>query len=74
MRYVASVFYEGARTSWSGKTDPGEVIFQIESRWLWLARVRAISALGNLGRCGYEIKRGDQVIEREPAIAGAYST
>lgn len=73
MKYLVSVFYEGARSRWSETTDQSEIIFQTEARWLWSARLRALTNMGNLGRCGYEIKRNGVVVERESAVSGAYA-
>lgn len=67
--YRATVYFHGPATAWSEKIAPGEVIAQVQSRWLWLARARAVSTVASLnaGRCGYAITHGDEVIEERRA-------
>lgn len=61
--YVVTVYFNGPETIWSGRVDPRHIIHQVESPWLWMARAEARSHLGNAGKCGYQIRRGGDVVE-----------
>lgn len=63
MRYTASVFFDGPRSTFSDRLHPMEITFTAQARWLWLARRAVLSNLGNTGRLGYAITEGEKTIE-----------
>ncbi len=69
MKYQVAVYFDGPRSQWSEKLYPGEIIFQCEVPWLWLARGCARSNIGNTGRCSYTINLGGNVVEEFKATA-----
>ena len=70
--YRVVVYYEGPKSSFSGKIDENEIVFERDTLWLWHARMMAKVQSGNTGRCGYAIMRGAKVIEKGEAKAPVY--
>lgn len=67
--FSVEVYFAGARSLWSGKPHPREVVARRSSRWLWLAhsRAQAVLAAVDSGRCGYVVMMDGKVIHHEHA-------
>jgi hypothetical protein len=67
--YEGVVYFAGPMTLWAREIAEKEIVFKVSSRWRWLTLLLTLSAYGPLdhARCGYIIKRGDQIIARETA-------
>lgn len=67
--YLATIYFAGPLSLWSGKPHPREIIARRSSRWRWHAQVLAQSILAHVdsGRCGYVIMKDGEVIHHEHA-------
>lgn len=64
--FAVYIYFTGPRYTWSGKPAKDELIGTLQARWLWLARVRAQTALVylNAGRSVIDIHRDGEWLER----------
>jgi hypothetical protein len=62
--YVVTVFFAIPQSVWMQQIKPLEIIFQKPTLSLWHARRLAQQQIGNTGRCGYVIARGDKIVEK----------
>jgi hypothetical protein len=67
--YLATIFFSGPLSSWSGKPHPREILAIRRSRWKWLAIAKGASLLRmfDSGRCGFVVLKGNEIVHREHA-------
>lgn len=60
--YRGIVFYAGPFSRWQGWPAEREIIYEVQTPWLWAARLlaRKVHSRLDAGRCGYAVQSLEQ--------------